>query len=208
MPHIAVMEEKMAAALQVYAEAGGRVVLGARTGYKDRYGRCRMTPMPGPAAGLAGVRVREYSLPRPDESAKLSWNGASYPVTGFQESLEAAGSNAAGSYDSGWLAGEAGLTVKAYPDGGKVWYMGTGFTEELAGAFLREAGVWSPYAGKIDCPPEVELAVHVKGKTAWYYALNDTRDENTLKLGTALVPLIGGTVLPPCGVSVFREERE
>ncbi|HQW29266.1 MAG TPA: GNAT family N-acetyltransferase, partial [Verrucomicrobiales bacterium] len=85
----------------------GKLVMGARTGYKDQYGRCVTMPMPGYAAALCGVTVEEYSLPRPEEQAALLWDGASYAATGFQETLKANGSQVLARYDSGWLKGEA-----------------------------------------------------------------------------------------------------
>lgn len=103
----------MAEVLTAYCHAGGKLVMGARTGYKDQYGRCVTMPMPGYAAVLCGVTVEEYSLPRPEEQAALLWDGASYAATGFQETLKANGSQVLARYDSGWLKGEAALCEKS-----------------------------------------------------------------------------------------------
>lgn len=81
LPHAAILPEKMAEVLTAYCHAGGKLVMGARTGYKDQYGRCVTMPMPGYAAALCGVTVEEYSLPRPEEQAALLWDGASYAAT-------------------------------------------------------------------------------------------------------------------------------
>lgn len=40
------LPEKMAEVLTAYCHAGGKLVRGARTGYKDQYGRCVTMPMP------------------------------------------------------------------------------------------------------------------------------------------------------------------
>ena len=60
LPPVAILPEKMAEVLTAYCRAGGKLVMGARTGYKDQYGRCVTMPMPGYAAALCG-RGREYS---------------------------------------------------------------------------------------------------------------------------------------------------
>lgn len=208
LPHAAILTEGMAAALTAYCEAGGKLVMGARTGYKDAYGRCVTMPMPGYAAGLCGVTVDEYSLPRPDERATFSWGDATYAVTGFQEALTARGSKVLARYGDGWLRGQAALCEKAYPQGGCAWYAGTGFTEALAAAFLDAAGVAHPYAGLIDCPAEVELAVRSTGDADWFFLLNYTQQAQPIRVSPRLTAVIGeAEALPPLGVAVWTRGK-
>jgi beta-galactosidase len=47
--------------LAAYAEAGGHLVLGPRTGYADHEGRARHEPAPGRLTGAAGVHYEEFS---------------------------------------------------------------------------------------------------------------------------------------------------
>ena len=208
LPHVAILPEKMAEVLTAYCRAGGKLVMGARTGYKDQYGRCVTMPMPGYAAALCGVTVEEYSLPRPEEQAALLWDGASYAATGFQETLKANDSQVLARYDSGWLKGEAALCEKGYPQGGCAWYAGTGFTEALAGAFLERAGVAHPYAEMIDCPECVELAVRSTKDTEWFFLLNYTQQAQQVHVSPLLTEVIGnGENLPPLGVSVWVRKK-
>ena len=72
-PHAAILTDETAAMLREYCQNGGTVIMGARTGYKDAYGRCPMRPMPGPAAELCGVTVKEYTLPHPQLRYALVW---------------------------------------------------------------------------------------------------------------------------------------
>ena len=90
-PHAAILTDETAALLEAYCRAGRHPGFGARTGYKDEFGRCPMRPMPGPAAELCGVTVGEYSLPHPLRPYRLLWDGAWYDAPGFIETLEPAG---------------------------------------------------------------------------------------------------------------------
>ncbi len=47
--------------LNEYVQGGGKVVSGARTGYKDETGRCRMVPFPGYAAELCGIHLEDFT---------------------------------------------------------------------------------------------------------------------------------------------------
>lgn len=61
-PHPAILSDRTGRLLAEYAEAGGVVVFGARTGYKNECGHCEMRPMPGPAAPLCGVTVEDFTM--------------------------------------------------------------------------------------------------------------------------------------------------
>lgn len=205
LPHAAILTEKMANVLKAYCEAGGKLVLGARTGYKDEFGRCLTVPMPGYAAEVCGMTVEEYSLPRPDETAMLAWNGKTYPVTGFQESMIPQDSQAIAYYDSGWLQNKAALCEKRYPNGGCAWYAGTGFSESLSEAFFISAGAAHPYSQIVDCPPQVELAVRSNGKEDWLILLNYAQQPQPIHVDKEFVPVLGGMdFLQPLGVSIWK----
>ena len=84
-PHAAILSEARAALLKAYVEAGGTLALGARTGFKDEYGRCPMRTMPGWFADWLGVSVGEYSLVHPEEPQTVLWNGRELPMPIFAE---------------------------------------------------------------------------------------------------------------------------
>ena len=71
-PHPAILTKERADVLREYMEAGGCVVFGSRTGYKDEYGRCPMRSMPGYAGELCGVHVRDYTLLGPDDDMEYA----------------------------------------------------------------------------------------------------------------------------------------
>ena len=151
------------------------------------------------------MTVEEYSLPRPDETARLVWRGKTYPVTGFQESLVPQDSQAIACYDSGWLQGKAALCEKTYPKGGRAWYAGAGFSESLAEAFLNAAGAAHPYSQIVDCPPPVELAVRSNGKEDWLILLNYAQQPQPIHVDEEFVPIIGEMdCLKPLGVGIWK----
>ena len=207
-PHAAILADATAALLQYYCAQGGALVMGARTGYKDEYGCCPMRPMPGPASGLCGVAVGEYTLPHPLRPRELDWEGARYTAPDFQETLEAgAGTDIVGRFGGG----EAAMTRKPYPGGGAAYYVGCGFTQALAAAMLKELHVSDPYASLVQCPPEVELCARRKGDARYLFLLNYSAREQTVTCAKPLWDMLAGKTqtgafsLPPFGVTVLRE---
>lgn len=207
-PHVSLLPERMANVLKDYCSRGGKLIMGARTGYKTELGHCVTMPMPGYAADLCGVTVEEYSLPRADEFASLFWNGKIYPVTGFQEALAATDSRVLACYDSGWLADQPALCEKIYPNNGAAWYVGTGFSESLTCVLLDMAGVCAPWQQLISCPECVELAVRSDEKADWFFLINFSQDDVTVHIDPNLTPVIGnGDMLPGLGVSVWKRSK-
>ena len=136
-PHAAILTDETAAILCAYCMQGGTLVMGARTGYKDIYGRCPMRAMPGPAADLCGVTVREYTPLHPQLRYALHWKGQRYPVPGFCETLEpAADAMAIAGMEIDGCTDAAGMVCKQYENNGAAYYIGCGISEELAGALI------------------------------------------------------------------------
>ena len=129
----------------------------------------------------------------PAENVVVALEGHQYPVTGFQEQLCASDSRALAYYDSGWMKGSAAVCEKEYPHGGRAWYSGTGFSEQLAIILLEKAGVASPYESIIQCPPDVELAVRSGKNADWYFLLNYTETAQPIKVSSSLTLVMGET---------------
>lgn len=207
-PHAAILTGQTAELLQAYCEQGGTLVMGARTGYKDEYGRCPMRPMPGPASGLCGVTVGEYTVPHPLRERELIWSGMRYEAPGFQETLEPAkGTDVIARFSDQ----VPGMTCKSYASGGAAYYIGCGFTEAFTTAILRELHLDEPYASLVKCPAEVELGVRRKGNTRYIFLLNYSESRQTVVLQKSLYEMIsaqqcmGEIMILPFGVSVLRD---
>jgi beta-galactosidase len=90
-PHATIPTKGTADLLKAYVERGGQLIMGARTGYKDEYGRCPMRAMPGFASELCGVTVSDYTIPSPAEDMEyMQWGGDVIEAPAFNDILEPA----------------------------------------------------------------------------------------------------------------------
>ncbi|HPF87182.1 MAG TPA: beta-galactosidase [Candidatus Limiplasma sp.] len=207
-PHAAILTDTTAALLAAYCGQGGTLIMGARTGYKDEYGRCPMRSMPGPASTLCGVTVGEYSFPHPLCARELVWDGVWYDAPGFQETLIAAEDADTIAYFSDHAPG---MTCKPYANGGGAYYFGCGFTEEIATVLLQTLQADHPFASLVKCPHEVELCVRRKGDTRYLFLLNYSDQSQTAELEKPMYNMfsnekqIGSVSIPPFGVLVLRD---
>ncbi len=212
-PHAAILTEGTAHLLEAYCKAGGTLILGARTGYKDEFGRCPMMAMPGHAARLCGAEVEDYTFVRPEEDpVHLKWDGVSVPAPVFNDILlPLEDGEVLAFFRGGYYDGKPALVKKGYSGGGAAYYVGSGFGEELAALFLDKLGAGEPYAGEISCPGEVELAMRVKGDSRYCFLLNFTGDTQSVFVKGAWrgavsgTPVSGENVLPPYGVLILKQ---
>jgi len=223
-PHPAILTESAANLLRAYAEAGGILLFGARTGYKDEHGHCRMMPLPGHAATLCGVTVEDFNaILKEDDATILNWlgDGAGVEGAGAEEELRAPGFNdilrvesdrvqVLASYASDYYAGKPALTV--HPVGrGQVYYHGAAFTEALVRKLLPRLDLPKMAGDLVEAPAEVELVVrrHPATGEAFVFVLNYTGRVARLRLHRPAVdllsdrPLSGEVELEPYGVLVL-----
>ena len=89
--------------------------------------------------------------------------------------------------------------------------MGSAFSEELAAALLCRVGLEEPYAAELELPPEVELAVRVKGDKVYRFLLNYTAENSIFTCKKPLADVLSGlqysgrVTLPPYGVMVLTD---
>lgn len=211
VPHLAMMDEAMSELLRAFVEAGGTVVFGARTGYKDSNGLCPMRPMPGLVGQWAGVKVTDFTnLGQREEGLTATWDEQRLPVPVFSEVLEAQADDVEvlARFDADYYAGEPALTRRTVGKG-QVYYLGACFSEEMVRRLLTETGLVSPLAGLIEAPEGVELAVRRKGERQWLFVLNYQDEPQVLRLPTAYTDLLSGTSeqgeveVEPYGVRVY-----
>ena len=115
------------------------------------------------------------------------------------------------SFGGGYFKGAPAIVRKAYANGGEAYYVGSGFSEELARAMLKICGVSSPYDDAVSCPAEIELACRVKGDERHYFLLNYTASEQIVHIKREFHSVLTGArvegdlTLPPYGVSVLSD---
>lgn len=210
-PHATILTEDTAQLLSEYCQAGGKLVMGARTGYKDEYGRCPMMAMPGYAHNLCGVEVIDYTTERKEEPPMTILLGeATLAAPIFHDVLKPVDDGKViARFGGGYFKDAPAIVCKTYANGGKAYYVGSGFSEDLAGAILSICGVKSPYDTIISCPAEIELACRVKGNRRHYFLLNYTASEQIVHLKQEFRSVLtgeniqGDLRLPPYGVSLL-----
>ncbi|MBP7401495.1 MAG: beta-galactosidase [Clostridia bacterium] len=210
-PHASILSPERTAVLGSYVEAGGRLLLGARSGYKDLRGQCPMTPAPGPAAALCGATVREGSMVTPgDVPARMEWDGERLDAPLWNDVLEpdpAAGARVLAWYADGRFAGAPALTVNPYGQG-EAYLCGTGFDVDGARAFLRRLGAGTPFRDLLELPAGCELAVRGDAEKRLFFILNYGEDTTVIlkRLFTDRLTgekLIGETRVERFGVRVL-----
>lgn len=211
-PHAAILEPWQSDLLKEYVSAGGKLILGARTGYKDASGLCPMRPMPGLVSEWVGVTVEDYTnVSHEFKDMTLAWGDLELAAPTFSETLVPADEETTvlATFTQDYYAGAAAL-VHRRVGSGEVYYLGACFSEELAREFLRVTGVISPLAETISAPEDVEIAVREGREGKWLFVLNYQSAERTLELkvpvrdGLTGEQVQGETVLPPFGVGIYR----
>lgn len=211
-PHPVIVNPQRAAILEEYVEAGGCLVLGCRSGYKDMTGKCVMDRLPGLFAKISGTDIPEYTRVNPDdEPVYIDWDGIRLEAAVFNDQLEplTADAQVLGRYENCYYAGSPGLICNVL-GAGKVYYFGAAFTEETARVFLEKLGAASPYADVLELPRECELAVREKDGRKYYFVLNYKKTPVKIQVKEALVDLYTGETvsgqveLEAFGTKVYR----
>ena len=211
-PHPVIVNQQRAAILEEYVEAGGCLVLGCRSGYKDMTGKCVMDRLPGLFAKMSGTDIPEYTRVNPDdEPVYIDWDGIRLEAAVFNDQLEplTADAQVLGRYENCYYAGSPGLICNVL-GAGKVYYFGAAFTEETARVFLEKLGAASPYADVLELPRECELAVREKDGRKYYFVLNYKKTPVKIQVKEELVDLYTGETvsgqveLEAFGTRVYR----
>ncbi len=160
-PHPAILTSDTAEKLKAYAAAGGTVIFGARSGYKNQTGICYMMPMPCFAAPLCGATVEDFTLvshSAPNSFIDLGGRIVSAPEC--NDILEVSDGEIIGTYTNDYYCGKPAASVNKV-ENGKVYYFGAAFSEEAADAFLEIEHLAPPCGiGELfDLPAQVEIAL-------------------------------------------------
>lgn len=145
-PHAVILSPEHARALGAFAEAGGTLVLTARSGERTWSNRIVQTPRPGLLADLAGCRVAEYDMVAGERCVRLRMTdtGRQYDAFGWCDILEVEGADVVATYAADFYAGRPAATVHAVGKG-RVYYIGASaedaFYADLIGRLCEEQGV-------------------------------------------------------------------
>ena len=200
-PHACILTKERTELLEQYVAAGGKLILGCRTGYKDVYGRCVMDRLPGPASGLSGTDIAEYSFIAPDEGKiTADWDGSALEAAVFNDMLSPAGENAQvlARYASGRYEGSPALIRNSFGSG-EIYYFGGAFTPGTVKVFLDKLGMAGPYRNVIRLPESCELAVREKEGRKYLFVLNYLAQPEKIILNVPVRDLwMGETLFGEC----------
>ena len=213
-PHATILTEVTANLLNAYVKQGGVLVLGARTGYKDEFGRCPMRPLPGFAQELCGVTVIDYTHIGPGDDEEFAlWDGEEMDAPIFNDILSPTGNASVLGVFKGNYYNDAPALVQNRYGNGTTYYFGAGFSVKTAGIFLNKLGFATPYSEILDLPQEAELSVRRKGPIDYLFILNYQAHELEIQIKTPLVDLITGkklngkTKILPYGVIILKYQK-
>jgi beta-galactosidase len=216
VPGLYVVDDATLERLVAYAEAGGHLVLGPRTGYADHEARARAERAPGRLSGPAGVWYDEFSniadeLPvRPAAGSPLRLGDSA--ATRWIDGLTPTDADVLAHYDHPHFGRWPAVTTRAY-GAGRITCVGTVPNQDLARALFTWL-VPAPASGWRELPASVTATtatapdgrrVHVVHNWAWQPATvtppGDLRDV----LADRLQPHQQPFLLQPWDVRVFVE---
>jgi beta-galactosidase len=186
-PHPTITDEKTIELLSEYVKAGGKLVMGCRSGYKDKTGKCVMDKLPGLFASLTGTDIPEYSLIAPDAGKVfVKWDEDEFEASVFTDLLcPINGGRQLAQYTSDYYAGSGAIICNDYGKG-RAYYYGSAFTEEAVRVFLKKLNVMGPYDKIINLPETMELAVRKKDNKRYLFVLNYSRQAETITINQSV----------------------
>lgn len=211
-----VVPAEVAAALTTWVERGGTLVVLARSGTKDDFGRVRADTPPGLLTKLAGCTVEEHSkvnTPVLTGSASLTfkWGDQVCGENLWREVLKPCGGSVVATWQEGRFAGSPAV-VEHRTGRGRCFYIGTYASTTLADS-------WRPLLAKVskvepvirDLPAGAEVQRRVGSGRTLTFILNHTADGMSVANVPAGTDLITGTPvggaaleLPAFGVAVIN----
>jgi beta-galactosidase len=186
-----------------YAQAGGHLVVGPRTGYGDREGRARLERAPGRIAEAAGVWYDEIaSLPSPVpvhgslRDTALRDTALRGMATGFAEGLVASGAEVLATYQHPHLGRWAAVTTKA-AGAGRITVVGTVPDQDLAAGLVRWLAPHAVDGWTTDDSVTVSTSTDTSAATRLHVLHNWSWEEATATASSAVTDLLdGGRHLP------------
>jgi beta-galactosidase len=224
VPHLAIWEDGWTETLMRFVEAGGVLVVGARTATRDAHNHVLEATPPGPLAELCGVTVSEFGrLPalgasstltggvfqvdqvgggRMAESARRKHvidlgNGSGVDAAhGYEVLAPAEGTEVIGRWASRFLAGEAAVTRRRI-GAGSVIYVGSYLTHELVAQLFEPLFAEAGVHAPLDVPAGVEVTTRSAPGRTLTFLQNTTSEpvEFGTPNGVISLPSFGSTIL-------------
>jgi beta-galactosidase len=210
IPHWALFDAAWVPALTKWVEAGGVLVIGARTATRNPNNQIIAETLPGCLTALAGMIVEEYGAEN-DPLRVKTMRGEGIEAIGefWYEVLEpAAGTEVLATWSGRHLDGKAAITL-CRKGRGAVVYVGSYLTSELTTALLstlaKLASLEKPLRNQ---PVGLEVVRREKNGRSLWFLMNPTDAPIIVPhppIGSILAgePLVPGGTLAPQGVTVI-----
>ncbi len=210
-PHPTIMDEKRARLLKEYVEQGGILIIGCRSGYKDRNGKCVMLPQPGLLQEITGSDVRDFTFVSPAEEAVwASGGGKKIEMPLFNDILEPLeGAEILAVYENSYYAEKAAVTENKLGKG-KALHFGSTFSRNNLSWLFEYLGIKEPFAYLIDAPETLEVVLREKDGKQYLFVLNFQAEEVSFVLKKEMrllytgETLQGEQALPAYGTAVYE----
>lgn len=203
--------------LSEYVEQGGILVLGPRSGYKDRSNRCYMMPFPGVVRDLCGLEVIDFTMVKRQEDSYMAFQSAGEIVKApvFNEILQVTSPNAKviARYTTDYYK-DSPAAVRNKVGKGEVIYFGTFFTKENTDQLLNLLQLMDPTEAWVHAPAEVEIVTrsHSEGEMGVFLNYTSLSQgiifkepvRDCMNTGT----LAGETLLEPYGVLIVQRLQQ
>jgi beta-galactosidase len=210
-PSLYVVDDAVAAALRSYVEGGGLLVLGPRSGFKDRTNAVPERPLPAWLDELAGLEVSDIASFLDGRVVQLEHveSRAEAEFRGWFEELSLKSARAVYRYRDHDFAGAAAVAINAV-GAGRVVYIGGAATQETLDELYR----WLAHDATLDvfaAPEDVEL-VRLRrpdSGTELLFLLNYAHEERAISIPGATTSHLDGVleagslVLGPHGVALL-----
>jgi beta-galactosidase len=212
-PHLKITDDALVAKLTAFVKAGGRLVLGAQSGSKDRNCHIIEQTLPGPLAELAGIEVEDWTLLPDKETRTASFpNGISVEFRTFVERLKLNGAQAGANWKGGdLLLSESPAITMNQVGRGMVFYI-AGYASESAIKTLCNTLLTPPHLRKpFDAPAEVEVLIRGIGGKRFWCLLNHSGTAQTIHAIPKGTDLVSGDLcdserveISPFGVRIIE----
>jgi beta-galactosidase len=193
VPTLYVADDHVLDLLVAYAEAGGHLVVGVRTGYADELGRPRAERAPGSIGRAAGIWYDEYTniaTPWPVTSASgaESWIEAGAAGLAWVDVLHVEDAEILAEYSANELGAVAAITTKA-TGAGRVTYVGTVPNAELARSLARRCVAESAHTAW-SAPMSVSVATGSSGAERLTFVSNWSSAPSVITAPNGVVDLV------------------
>ncbi len=178
-PRMMIVDDLMADKLKYFTENGGILIIGARSGIKDKNNHYYRESFPGKLRKLAGIVVEDFTVLPDDYDQGIDFGNKVVKPDQFVEMIRAENAETVATYTQRYYKGVPAVSENAYGKG-KVIYYGSFFNKESFNSLIKLYSNELSGHPFTSIPEEVEV-VKMKIRDDIYYMLLNFSD-STVKI--------------------------